>query len=56
MDNRILVVDDDQLIRELTQDALTQEGFRVVCAGSGPEALDRCGRGNHFKKRVCLSG
>ncbi len=41
MEKRILVVDDDKLIRELTRDALTEEGFRVMAAASGPEALER---------------
>ncbi|HTO53717.1 MAG TPA: diguanylate cyclase [Myxococcota bacterium] len=41
MDKRVLVVDDDRLIRELTRDALVQEGFRVATAASGREALSR---------------
>ncbi|MCP4003872.1 MAG: diguanylate cyclase [bacterium] len=41
MTNRILIVDDDQLIRELTQDALTDGDFHVMSAASGPEALER---------------
>ena len=41
MEKRILVVDDDKLIRELTRDALSEEGFRVVAVASGPEALER---------------
>ena len=40
MDQRVLVVDDDLLIREMTSDALVSEGFRVSTAASGPEALD----------------
>jgi diguanylate cyclase (GGDEF)-like protein len=43
MDKRVLVVDDDRLIRELTRDALVQEGFRVATAASGREALSRLG-------------
>ena len=48
MDHRVLVVDDDRLIRELTRDALAQEGFRVICASSGPEALERSEREGPF--------
>ena len=43
MDKRVLVVDDDRLIREMTRDALVQEGFRVATAASGREALSRLG-------------
>ena len=44
MVKRILVVDDDALIRELVRDVLTAEGYRVVAVGSGREALDRIER------------
>jgi diguanylate cyclase (GGDEF)-like protein len=37
---RILVVDDDRLIREMTRDALTEEGFLVDTASSGGDALE----------------
>jgi diguanylate cyclase (GGDEF)-like protein len=40
MDRRVLVVDDDQLIREMTRDALAQEGFRVHLERSATEALE----------------
>ncbi len=40
MDKRILVVDDDRLVREMIRDALVDEGFRVVAAESGRQALD----------------
>ena len=43
MDKRVLVVDDDRMIREMTRDALVQEGFRVATAASGREALSRLG-------------
>jgi two-component system cell cycle response regulator len=43
VDKRVLVVDDDRLIREMTRDALVQEGFRVATAASGREALSRLG-------------
>ena len=41
MGKRVLVVDDDRLIREMVRDSLADEGYRVVLAASGPEALDR---------------
>ena len=40
MEKRILVVDDDRLVREMSSDVLVQEGFRVVTAASGVEALE----------------
>lgn len=40
---RILVVEDDQLIRETVADILVGEGFEVLEAESGEEALDFCG-------------
>ncbi len=36
----ILVVDDDERMRTAVNKVLTAEGYRVVCAGSGREALD----------------
>ena len=36
----ILVVDDDEAIRELVNTVLTDEGYTVVTAASGPAALD----------------
>lgn len=38
---RILVVDDDELLRELLEMVLVVEGFEVDVAGNGEEALDR---------------
>jgi CheY-like chemotaxis protein len=40
---RILVVEDDQLIRETVADILTSEGFDVLEAESAEEALQFCG-------------
>jgi len=40
MDRRVLVVDDDRLIREMTRDALAAEGVRVAMTSGGPEALE----------------
>jgi CheY-like chemotaxis protein len=37
----ILVVDDDDAIRDLMEMVLGDEGYEVVSVGSGPEALDR---------------
>jgi len=39
--NTILVVDDEQDIRELIRYNLAKEGYRVECVGSGEEALRR---------------
>ena len=36
---KILVVDDDQFIRELYEDVLTQAGYEVVAAQDGEEGL-----------------
>lgn len=36
----ILVVDDENIIRELLDRSLTKLGFNVITAGSGEEALD----------------
>jgi DNA-binding response OmpR family regulator len=39
---QILVVDDDPLVVRLIRTNLQRAGFRVVAAGSGEEALERC--------------
>ena len=39
MIERILVVDDDQSLREFLTITLSRDGFEVVAAASGPEAL-----------------
>ena len=39
MIERILVVDDDQSLREFLTITLGRDGFEVVAAASGPEAL-----------------
>ena len=41
-DELILVVDDEPAVREMAQAALIQNGYRVVCAGNGSEALETC--------------
>jgi CheY-like chemotaxis protein len=39
---RILVVDDDDLVRTVAVDALEDAGFDVIEAATAEEALDRC--------------
>ena len=41
---RILVVDDEAIIREALERVLTDEGWLVEQAPSGPHALERCRR------------
>lgn len=40
-DNKILVVDDEEDILELVRYNLAREGYKVVCAASGEEALNK---------------
>jgi len=40
-DNKILVVDDEEDILELVRYNLARDGYRVVCAASGEQALSR---------------
>ncbi len=40
MHNTILVVDDDEIIRNLLMHALSEHGFHVLTANSGYEALE----------------
>jgi CheY-like chemotaxis protein len=44
---RILIVEDDDLIRRAVQMVLEWEGYQVVCATNGQEALDYLRAGNH---------
>ncbi|HEX8339215.1 MAG TPA: response regulator, partial [Pyrinomonadaceae bacterium] len=45
---RILVVDDEENVRELLTDILESEGYRVELASSGREALEKFGDGAAF--------
>jgi CheY-like chemotaxis protein len=38
---RVLIVDDDRMIRQCIADTLTEEGYEAVTAVHGAEALDR---------------
>jgi diguanylate cyclase (GGDEF)-like protein/PAS domain S-box-containing protein len=40
-EKRILIVDDDDLFAELLSDTLTSQGYEVLTAGDGMEALDK---------------
>ena len=40
-DKKILIVDDDDLFVELLSDTLTAEGYEVLTASDGMEALDK---------------
>jgi DNA-binding response OmpR family regulator len=41
MTHKILIVDDDELIREVLEFNLINEGFEITCASSGEEALKK---------------
>ncbi len=43
----LMVVDDDEAIREVIETAVTAEGYSVVTAADGKEALDRLSLGLH---------
>ena len=45
MSPTVLVVDDDQGLQETLEAMLTLEGYRVVVASDGQEALDKLGDG-----------
>ena len=39
---RVLVIDDDDLVRTVAVDTLEDAGFEVIEAATAEEALDRC--------------
>jgi CheY-like chemotaxis protein len=49
---RVLVVDDDDLVRTVAVDALEDAGFDVIEAATAEEALDRC---EHRRADVLLT-
>jgi putative nucleotidyltransferase with HDIG domain len=49
MADRILVVDDEEAIREIVASTLTRAGYNCKQAGSGMEALALLGSGNEFE-------
>jgi CheY-like chemotaxis protein len=45
---QILVVDEDQLVRDVTLRRLTSLGYRAIAAANGAEALEALASGAHF--------
>ena len=43
--NRVLVVDDQDLLREMLKDFLTQEGYQILEARNGKECIEHAQRG-----------
>lgn len=41
----VLIVDDDDAIREVVAEVLRDEGYGVLCAANGAQALDALGKG-----------
>lgn len=39
MEKQILVVDDEKMIRDMLEKAMSREGYTVICTESGEEAL-----------------
>ena len=57
MTDSLLVVEDDETIRETIRDALLLEGYAVTACGDGREALDtlrQASMGQRFALVVCL--
>jgi len=48
VENRILIVDDEVVIRELMTDILVDEGYQVDTAANGREALEKLRKANDF--------
>ena len=55
---KILVVDDELMIRELLSLRLVSEGYEVVTASDGEEALQKLQENNGitFYSKICLAG
>jgi CheY-like chemotaxis protein len=47
MAQRILVIEDDQFLRELYDELLREEGYEVELASDGQEGLDKVSRGGY---------
>ena len=54
MPSSLLVVEDDDTIRETIRDALTLEGFEVVACGNGRDALKTMQRFQGTEQAFCL--
>ena len=48
---RILLVEDDEAVRELTKEILQMNGYSVIAASGGPEALEIC---EHLQQPIGL--
>lgn len=46
---KILIVDDDPFVRDMTELILQSAGYEAETAGSGPEALGKFGKGSGFQ-------
>jgi CheY-like chemotaxis protein len=53
MAGRVLVVDDDEAIRDVVAEVLRDEGYSVVCAENGAQALREI-QGDHHPDLVLL--
>jgi len=51
---RVLIVEDDEALREVLCDALSDEGFAVASAADGLEALDLLGRSSGVRPSLIL--
>ena len=47
----VLVIDDEEVMREILEALLTREGYRVKCASSGEEGLE-CARSTSFDAAI----
>jgi CheY-like chemotaxis protein len=51
---RILLVEDDEALREVLAEVLAGEGYRVECAANGQQALDRLNRSDPSPDLILL--